>query len=72
MEADPDVRVAFDHALPLFQVDLTFWALRARPQSGLDRSDERTYRRVLMINVQEGAKELNPRRVKSTNVIRQS
>ena len=36
-------------ALPPFRLDLTVWALRRRPDNGIDRWDGRTYRRALAL-----------------------
>ena len=38
--------------IPPFRLDLTAWALRRRPENAVDRWDGRTYRRVLMIDLQ--------------------
>jgi DNA-3-methyladenine glycosylase II len=39
-------------ALPPFRLDLTVWVLRRRPHNLVDRWDDQTYRRVLMVQDQ--------------------
>lgn len=36
--------------LPPFRLDLTVWVLRRRPENAMDRWDEQTYRRVLVLD----------------------
>lgn len=46
-------RTAFElNPLPPFRLDLTVWVLHRRPHNLVDRTDGRTYRRVLMVQDQ--------------------